>query len=41
MIGGHCVLPNIELLKRIDDSPILKAIRSSNAAKVEREDSGS
>jgi len=41
VIGGHCVLPNIELLKRIDDSPILKAIRSSNAAKVEREDSGS
>jgi UDP-N-acetyl-D-mannosaminuronate dehydrogenase len=40
VIGGHCVLPNIEILKEIDDSPILKAIRLSNAAKIER-DAGS
>jgi UDP-N-acetyl-D-mannosaminuronate dehydrogenase len=37
VIGGHCVLPNIEILKRVDDSPLLQAIRWSNAAKVERE----
>jgi hypothetical protein len=40
VIGGHCVLPNIEILKRIDESPILQAIRWSNAAKVEREAAG-
>jgi UDP-N-acetyl-D-mannosaminuronate dehydrogenase len=37
VIGGHCVLPNIEILKHIDDSPILKAIRWSNTAKTKRE----
>jgi UDP-N-acetyl-D-mannosaminuronate dehydrogenase len=41
VIGGHCVLPNIELLKRVDDSPVLQAIRWSNAAKVERESADS
>lgn len=41
VIGGHCVLPNIEILKRVDDSPVLQAIRWSNTAKLEREDSGS
>lgn len=40
VIGGHCVLPNIEILKRVDDSPILQAIRWSNAQKIERETSG-
>jgi UDP-N-acetyl-D-mannosaminuronate dehydrogenase len=40
VIGGHCVLPNIEILKQIDESPILQAIRWSNAAKVEREAAG-
>jgi len=37
VIGGHCVLPNIELLRRLDDSDILNAIRSSNQKKIERE----
>jgi len=36
-IGGHCVLPNIEILRRFDDSEILNAIKASNRAKVERE----
>ncbi len=36
-IGGHCVMPNIELLKRFADSEILKAIESSNQKKIERE----
>jgi UDP-N-acetyl-D-mannosaminuronate dehydrogenase len=33
-IGGHCVMPNIELLKRFTDSEILRAIRSSNEKKI-------
>jgi UDP-N-acetyl-D-mannosaminuronate dehydrogenase len=37
IIGGHCVMPNIELLKRFDDSDILNAIQSSNLKKIERE----
>lgn len=37
VIGGHCVMPNIEILRKFDDSPLLKAIRSSNQAKIERE----
>jgi UDP-N-acetyl-D-mannosaminuronate dehydrogenase len=37
VIGGHCVIPNIEILKRIGPSAILEAIRSSNRKKVERE----
>lgn len=37
IIGGHCVMPNVELLKRLDDSEILKAIQSSNQKKIERE----
>lgn len=37
VIGGHCVMPNIEILKRIAPSEILDAIRSSNRQKVERE----
>jgi UDP-N-acetyl-D-mannosaminuronate dehydrogenase len=36
-IGGHCVMPNIELLRTLDNSQILNAIKSSNAKKVERE----
>ena len=36
-IGGHCVMPNIKLLKRFADSEILKAIESSNKNKIERE----
>jgi UDP-N-acetyl-D-mannosaminuronate dehydrogenase len=37
IIGGHCVMPNIELLMRLENSEILKAIQSSNAKKIERE----
>lgn len=37
IIGGHCVMPNIELLKRLEDSEILRAIQSSNQKKIERE----
>lgn len=37
IIGGHCVLPNIEILRKFDDSTILKAIEESNQAKIQRE----
>lgn len=37
IIGGHCVLPNIDLLRRFDDSSLLRAIQASNRAKIERE----
>ena len=36
-IGGHCVMPNIEILRRGIQSELLEAIRSSNRKKVERE----
>ena len=37
IIGGHCVMPNIEILRKFDRSTILDAIRSSNQTKIERE----
>lgn len=37
IIGGHCVMPNIEILTRIGRSEILEAIQSSNRKKIERE----
>jgi UDP-N-acetyl-D-mannosaminuronate dehydrogenase len=37
IIGGHCVMPNIEILSRSEESTLLRAIRNSNRAKVERE----
>jgi len=37
IIGGHCVMPNIEILRQSDDSAILRAIEESNQQKVERE----
>jgi UDP-N-acetyl-D-mannosaminuronate dehydrogenase len=37
IVGGHCVMPNIGILSRIDHSEILKAIQSSNQKKIERE----
>jgi len=37
IIGGHCVMPNIEILSRLDHSEILGAIASSNRKKVDRE----
>ena len=36
VIGGHCVMPNIEILLKFDDSSLLKAIKTSNRAKIER-----
>src|SRR5882762_393705 len=37
VIGGHCVMPNIEILRNFDDSSLLRAIQASNQAKIERE----
>jgi len=37
VIGGHCVMPNIELLKLFTDSEILDAIEHSNRKKAERD----
>jgi len=37
VIGGHCVMPNIEILKKCGPSKILDAIEASNRMKVERE----
>lgn len=37
IIGGHCVMPNINILNRWVRSEILRAIESSNRAKVERD----
>ena len=37
VIGGHCVMPNIEHFSKFDESTLLKAIRSSNRAKIERD----
>jgi UDP-N-acetyl-D-mannosaminuronate dehydrogenase len=37
VIGGHCVMPNIEILGRVGSSEILDAIRSSNRKKSDRE----
>ena len=34
-IGGHCVMPNIDLLSCVRKSPILSAIEESNARKAE------
>lgn len=40
VIGGHCVMPNIEILSKFDHSAMLKAIQSSNQQKTERERKG-
>lgn len=37
IIGGHCVMPNIELLRKFDDSMILRAIQASNQMKIARQ----
>jgi UDP-N-acetyl-D-mannosaminuronate dehydrogenase len=37
IIGGHCVMPNIEILQQFDHSVILEAIRASNKMKIARE----
>jgi UDP-N-acetyl-D-mannosaminuronate dehydrogenase len=40
IIGGHCVMPNIEILRKFDESVILEAIQASNRMKTEREARG-
>lgn len=37
VIGGHCVMPNIEILRKLDDSALLNMVKASNKAKLERE----
>ena len=37
VIGGHCVMPNIDLLLGMNNSQILSAVKSSNEAKKARE----
>jgi UDP-N-acetyl-D-mannosaminuronate dehydrogenase len=37
IIGGHCVMPNIELLGKFNHSVILDAIQDSNGLKIERD----
>jgi UDP-N-acetyl-D-mannosaminuronate dehydrogenase len=37
IIGGHCVMPNIEILQKFDHSLLLDAIQASNQMKLERE----
>ena len=39
VIGGHCVMPNIEILRKFTPSDIIEAIKASNEMKVEREKS--
>lgn len=38
VIGGHCVMPNIDLLRTMVDSQILNAIKASNEKKIAREE---
>lgn len=37
VIGGHCVMPNIEILRNFDDSIILQSIQASNQMKMDRD----
>ena len=37
VIGGHCVMPNIEILRKFRQSVMLEAILASNRMKIERE----
>jgi UDP-N-acetyl-D-mannosaminuronate dehydrogenase len=37
VIGGHCVMPNIELLSKLRQSVVLDAIQASNRMKIEGE----
>lgn len=40
IIAGHCVMPNIEILRKFNESVILEAIQTSNRMKAEREARG-
>ena len=37
IIGGHCVMPNIEILSTFKESVVLEAIQASNRMKIERD----
>lgn len=37
IIGGHCVMPNIQLLSQYGRTPILEAIQASNKMKMEQD----
>ncbi len=37
VIGGHCVMPNIEILSRFNRSMMLEAIQLSNQTKIQRD----
>jgi UDP-glucose 6-dehydrogenase len=37
VIGGHCVMPNIEILGQFTDSMILESIQESNRMKIDRD----
>jgi len=37
VIGGHCVMPNIQILSKFTNSLLLEAIQSSNRMKIARE----
>jgi len=37
VIGGHCVMPNIEILSKFEQSAMLNAIKHSNQKKIERD----
>lgn len=37
VIGGHCVMPNIKILKKFTKSDLLEAIQSSNQMKLKRD----
>jgi UDP-N-acetyl-D-mannosaminuronate dehydrogenase len=37
VIGGHCVMPNIKILRDCGPSVILEAIKASNSMKIKRE----
>jgi UDP-N-acetyl-D-mannosaminuronate dehydrogenase len=37
VIGGHCVMPNIEILKTVFHSDILDAIEKSNQLRIQRD----
>ena len=36
VIGGHCIMPNIDILGTLMDSDLLAAVRSSNELKKQR-----
>jgi UDP-N-acetyl-D-mannosaminuronate dehydrogenase len=40
VIGGHCVMPNIEILRKFNESVILDAVQTSNRMKIDREARG-